>query len=256
MAKVIGIISLKGGVGKTSVVANLGTALAQEFQKKVLIVDANFSTPHLGIHVGLINPEYSLHNVLNNEVSPYQAIYQHNLGFHIIPGALSPKSVNPLVLKEKIDVLKDNYDIILIDSSPSLNDEMFATMSSSDEILVVSSPDYPTLTATLQAVMLAKQKNAPIKGIVVNKVRKKRFELTKRDIEKTSDIQVLSVLPDDIKVLEALASMTPVVNYAPKREVSLNYKKLAAVLINEPYKQSFLSKTKARLNILTKKEVK
>ena len=60
--KVIGIISLKGGVGKTSSVANLGAALT-EFGKKVLVVDANFSAPNLGLHLGLTNPEIKLHDV-------------------------------------------------------------------------------------------------------------------------------------------------------------------------------------------------
>ena len=65
-AKVFGIIALKGGVGKTTVVANLGAALAQEFHKRVLLVDANFTTPHLGLHVGMVRPSHTLHNVINN----------------------------------------------------------------------------------------------------------------------------------------------------------------------------------------------
>ena len=68
--KIIGIISLKGGVGKTSSVANLGAVLASEFNKKVLVVDANFSAPNLGLHLGLVEPKVTIHDVLlNSKVS-------------------------------------------------------------------------------------------------------------------------------------------------------------------------------------------
>ena len=64
MGKVIGIVSLKGGVGKTSVVTALGAAIS-EFNKKVLLVDANFSAPNLGLHLNIINPEVTIHDVLD-----------------------------------------------------------------------------------------------------------------------------------------------------------------------------------------------
>ena len=56
MGKIIGVLSLKGGVGKTSSVVSLGAALSH-FGKRVLLVDANFSTPNLGIHLDVVNPE-------------------------------------------------------------------------------------------------------------------------------------------------------------------------------------------------------
>jgi len=243
-SKIFGVISLKGGVGKTTVVANLGAALSQEFKKKVLLVDANFSTPHLGLHVGLISPEHNLHPVLNNEYPIYEAIYQHALGFHIIPGKLAPSSVSPFVLKEKLEPLREIYDIILIDSSPSLNDEMLATMNASDEILVVSSPDYPTLSSTLHAINIAKKQGTQIRGIIINKVHKKRFELCAKDIAEASEIKVIENLPDNIKVLIALSKMVPVVSYAPKQDISHKYKAIAASLIEESYKPSIFSRRK------------
>ena len=75
MGKIIGIISIKGGVGKTSVVIALGAAMANEFDKKVLLVDGNFSAPNLALHLGLINPEITLHHVLNNRANAENAIY-------------------------------------------------------------------------------------------------------------------------------------------------------------------------------------
>ena len=73
MAKTIGVLSLKGGVGKTSAVVALGDALSN-FGKKVLLVDANFSAPNLGIHFNTIDPETTLHDVLSKKVNISQAI--------------------------------------------------------------------------------------------------------------------------------------------------------------------------------------
>ena len=88
-AKVFGVIALKGGVGKTTVVTNLGAALSQEFKKKVLLVDANFSTPHLGLHLGMVNSTYNLANVMNNKYSVFEAIYRHPLDAIVVAKAHS-----------------------------------------------------------------------------------------------------------------------------------------------------------------------
>lgn len=231
--KIFGVIALKGGVGKTTVVSNLGASLARDYGKKVLMVDANFSTPHLGLHLGLLDPKYTLHHVLNDNHSIFESIYQHELGFHIIPGKLAPFQTSPLALKNKLEELRGIYDIILIDSSPSLNEEMYATMAASDELLVVSSPDYPTLSSTIHAISIADTKDAKISGIVINKAYKKKFELSKKDIEGASGAKVLSVIPENFKVLSSLSRMLPVVVNFPRQNVSVEYKKLAGTLIGE-----------------------
>ena len=59
MGKTIGIVSLKGGVGKTTVVAALGGALSR-LGKKTLVVDGNLSSPNLGLHLNIVNPERTL----------------------------------------------------------------------------------------------------------------------------------------------------------------------------------------------------
>lgn len=244
--RIIGIISLKGGVGKTSSVANLGAALATEFNKKVLAIDANFTAPNLALHLGLINPKITIHDVLMDKAYINNAIYQHDAGFHLIPGAYLSKKVNPFKLKHKINYLKDYYDIILIDSSPNLNEEILATMVASDELLVVTSPDYPTLSATLRAIRIAKQKKTPITGLILSRVRNKKFELSIEDIEEAAQVPVLSILPDDISVLESIANTTPVALYKPKSNAAIEYKKLAASIIGQDYRDTrFLSKIKS-----------
>lgn len=235
MGKVIGVISIKGGVGKTTTVANLGFILSKEFKKNVLVVDANFSAPNLGLHFGIVNPKKTLHDALMDKTDINDAIIKHSENLHILPSALLSRKINPFKLREHIKKLKNNYDIILIDSSPSLNEEILSTMIASDELLVVTSPDYPTLSTTLRAIRLAKQKKTPITGLILNKVRNKKFELNVDDIETSTETPVLAVLPDDIKILEALSTTKPAaVNFDSSNAV-VEYKKLAASLVGEKY---------------------
>jgi len=126
--------------------------------------------------------------------------------------------------------------VILIDTSPTSSNEMLIAMVASDELLVVTTPDYPTLSCTMKAVKMAKKKKTPIIGLILNKVRGKKFELTTEDIEDIAETPVLAILPDDISVLEALSITTPATLYAPDKEVCIEYKKLAAALIGREFK--------------------
>jgi len=234
--KIIGVISLKGGVGKTSSVSNLGAVMASEFGKKVLLIDANFTAPNLGLHLGLVEPENTIHDAMLGKVNIAETIYEHDSGFHFIPGAYVSRKIKSLKLKDKIKGLREHYDMILIDSSPNLNEEILSTTMASDELLVVTSPDYPTLSTTLRTLRLVKQKRTPITGLILNRVRNKKYELSVEDIEDAAQIPVVGVLPEDSNVSEALARTMPVALHRPKSKTSVEYKKLAACLIGETYK--------------------
>ena len=75
MGKSIGILSLKGGVGKTSVVVALGDALAH-LGKKVLLIDGNLSAPNLGMHLNIIDPDVTLQDVLSREKNLNDSIHR------------------------------------------------------------------------------------------------------------------------------------------------------------------------------------
>lgn len=236
MGKVIGVISIKGGVGKTTTVVNLGAAFANVLGKKTLIVDANFTAPNLGLHIGLVTPDDTLHDVLNKSSEVADAIYESEYGFDILPGKLQgEQSIDYNNLKKHIDDIRDDYDVVLLDSSPNLNNEILATMIAADELLVVTTPDYPTLSTTLHAVKVAKDQDTPITGLVLNRVLNKKFELTIDDIEDASDTPVLSVLPFDVSIVEALSKTMPAIENSPKRDAVVEYSKLAAAIIGERY---------------------
>jgi septum site-determining protein MinD len=230
-----GIVSLKGGVGKTSVVASLGAAIAS-FGKKTLLVDGNLSAPNLGLHLNVINPEITLQDVLGRKMNITDAICELE-GMDFIPSSmLSGLELNPFQLRDKIRFLKSRYDHVLIDSSPSLNNETLAVMLASDALLVVTTPDYPTLSTTIKAIRVAKKRGALIAGLILNKVHNKNFELSIKEIERLAEVPVLAVIPHDINVLKALSKFTPSSLYKPGSDASVEYKKLAATLVGEKYK--------------------
>jgi septum site-determining protein MinD len=235
MGVTIGIFSLKGGVGKTTTVVSLGSAIAS-FGKKVLLIDGNISSPNLGLHLEIVEPEFSLQDVLEKKANPSQAVHKMQ-NFDVLPASIfSNFKVNPLLMKERIKYLKNNYDYIIIDSSPSLDNETLGAMLASDEILVVTTPDHPTLSTTLKALKLAKQRGTPISGLILNKVHNRNFEISTDNIEKTLEIPVMAVIPHDINFLKALSNFKSSVEFRPNSEASQEYKRLAAALIGEKYK--------------------
>lgn len=235
-SEIIGLISIKGGVGKTSCTINLGASLAHEFNNKILMIDGNYSAPNLGLHLGLVKPEITLNDVFKRGLPLSSAIHKYNDNLDIIPCSLIGKELNLFSLKKKIREIKNDYDKILIDSSPNLNKEMLSTIVASDKLLVVTTPDYPTLSTTMYAVKVADDKKTPISGLILNKVRNKKFELDINDIETSSNKPVLAVLPDDVRVLESLSLTKPMIHHKRKSEVSIEYNKLAAYLLGTSYK--------------------
>jgi MinD-like ATPase involved in chromosome partitioning or flagellar assembly len=254
MAKNIGIISVKGGVGKTSLTHALGVSLAKDFHKKVLLVDANFSAPNLALHMGLIDPEVTLHHVLNDKVEAHKAIYESEHGFHVIPGSIVHGVVNPFKLRSKLKPLQKYYDYILLDSSPTLNSEILASIIASDELYIVTTPDHVTLNATLRTVNLAKEKQTPIRGIIVNKIYNKNFELSLEDIEKMAGCKVLAMVPHDMNVLEALSEMTPA-SVISNNSFSKEVHKLAGALIGQQSRRGFIQRVREMFRLTPQQEI-
>jgi len=234
-AKIIGFISIKGGVGKTTAVSNLGLILAKDFNKKVLIVDGNFSGANLALHFGFTKLKHTLNDVLCGNINLQKAILEHSSGLHILPTSIFAKKTEYGKFQQYLASLRGYYDLILIDSSPTLNQEMLATIMASDELFVITTPDHVTLNSTLHAVKVAKQKRTYLSGIIINKMRGKNFELSLEDIQEATKMPVVSVLYDNEGVMKALANGEPVSMSNKNNDVTVEYKKLAAALIGDRY---------------------
>ncbi len=241
MGKVVGIISIKGGVGKTTLTASLGAELAQNYGKKVLLVDANYSAPNLGIHLDLLTPEKGIYDLLSGKEHARNTI-QTKYGVDIITGSqkFSSSEANVLKLKDKIASLKEDYDFIIIDSSPSLNEEVLSTMLASDNLFVVTTPDYPTLSCSIRAAKVAQNRGKPISGIIVNKIRNPAYELSLEHIEEAIGIPVVARIPDDPVNVKALFARIPTSVYHPSSNFAKEVRKLGAALALRPEPSSFL----------------
>jgi MinD-like ATPase involved in chromosome partitioning or flagellar assembly len=239
MIKTIGIIAIKGGVGKTTISAALASDLVNHYGKKVLLVDANFSAPNLGLHMDILEPEKTIHHVLDKKIHLKSAVH-NKFGVDVIPGEYVYNADLPyLKLKEKLKTVEDDYDFIILDSSPSLNDEVLSTITASDALFVVTTPDYPTLSCTLKAAKLAKQRGKPIAGIIINKIREPRFELNLQEIESSTDIPVVAKIPDDKNAVKSLFMRIPLPIYKKHSALSKEINRLNAALTQSKEKRSF-----------------
>lgn len=235
MGKTIGVVSLKGGVGKTSSVVSLGSALS-DFGKKVLLVDADFSSPNLGMHLNLVDPEFTLNHVLSGKANLRHAIYKHEK-FDVLPASIFNRMrFSPLNLRNKLRSAKSRYDYILIDSAPSLNEEALSVLLASDEIFVVATPDASSLSSVLKSIKKAKMGGTPINGLILNKVHGKDFEVNMEDMEEVSGVPILARIPHDVNIKRAQSMFVPSNVYRPLSKASIEFKKLAAMLVGEKFK--------------------
>jgi len=242
MGKTIGVVAVKGGVGKTTVSAAIASSLANHFAKKVLLIDANYSAPNLGLHMDIVEPKKTIHEVLDRKANINSSIH-NKFGVDVIPGSYDyNKLINPLKLKDKIKTLKDKYDFVIVDSSPSLGSEILSTVLASDSLLLVTTPDYPTLSCSLKTAKLAKQRGKTIAGIILNKVRDPNYELSLKEIEQATDIPIVARIPDDKSASRAAYTRIPATVFDRKCNFSKEIEKLCCALTNTPEKKSILRK--------------
>jgi MinD-like ATPase involved in chromosome partitioning or flagellar assembly len=239
MVKTLGFISLKGGVGKTTMSAAVATHLANAYHKRILLIDANFSAPNLGLHMDIVSPQKTIHDVLNGD--PISSAIHLQYGVDVIPGNfLDNKDLNPMLLKDRIGHIKKDYDFVILDSSPSLNDEMLATIIASDHIFAVSTPDYPTLSCTIRAAQLAKSRHRPIAGIVINQSHG-YYDVNSEEIQESTGIPVVAKIKYDEVQHMALAERVPAPLFAGRNGFTTEIDKFCRALLGLPEKSSWFA---------------
>jgi MinD-like ATPase involved in chromosome partitioning or flagellar assembly len=229
-ARIIGVFSCKGGVGKTTTVSNVSVALAKMLGGNVLAVDANFNAPNLNVHFGELEPKYTIHDVLADEVPIERAIHKcKNFEYlDVLFGTVAHGAEVHLVdLNSYLKPLRARYKVILLDTAPGLGSEVIAAMKASDEMLIVTGPEAPTITSTLKTFYAAEDLRIPVLGTIVNRITGEDFELPPREIKRALGWPIVAEVPEDIKVRESTAREIPIVEYMPKNKAARKFMDLA-----------------------------
>ena len=241
MVRIIDVCSGKGGVGKTTVAANLGVAL-QKFNKKIAVIDCNFTTSHLSLLFGMYSYPVTLNNFLRNESKIDDATYIHNSGLRIVPASLDFRdvvNVDANDLKQKLKNAFSNYDIVFLDSAPSLGRESLIALQASDEALFVANPHIPSIVDVVkchQLINTLENRPSPI-GIIVNRFRNKHYEIKPDEIKNFTNLPIIGLVPEDEKILEATNKKTLVTISKKNSSSSIAFFDIAAKLVGSEYKK-------------------
>jgi septum site-determining protein MinD len=242
MVRIIDVCSGKGGVGKTTVAVNIGVAL-QKLNKKVVVIDCNLTTSHLGLILGIYDKPITLNSFLKGEAKIEDSLYTHSSGLKIVPASLELKdivNVDTSDLKQKLKQSFSDYDFILLDSAPSLGRESMIALQASDEVLFVANPHVPSLVDVVKCHQLIKEmENKPTTiGIVLNRVRNKSFEIKPDEIGSFTDLPIIGIVPDDDRVLESCNKRTIVTDSKKRCPSSSAFFSIAAKIAGVEYKRS------------------
>ena len=229
MTRIIGIISGKGGVGKTTTVSNLGTALV-DMGKKVIILDANVTTPNLSLHLRIPFYPITLHDVIKRKAPIEKAIYEHISGLKIIPASLAASEIEDIDMDKFESILWSllgKADIIIVDSAAGLGREAIAAIEASDEIIIVTNPEIPAITDALKTIKVAERKGTKVLGAVVNRCRAHRHEMSLKDIKHMLEVPILAIIPEDSNVPKSISKKIPLVSLNPNSQAAVEFRRLA-----------------------------
>ncbi|PLW80620.1 septum site-determining protein MinD [Candidatus Woesearchaeota archaeon] len=244
MTKYVVVASGKGGVGKTTTALNLAVALSN-FGREVLVLDANISTPNLALHLGAPNVPITLHDALRGKNHIKDAAYLHPSGLKVIPSSISIKDSDEDAIEKLEEILPDLKgvaEVIIIDAAAGLGKEATHAIKSSDEAIIVTNPDVPSVTDALKTIKRCDEKGTKVLGVVVTKFRSDPYELSIKNIETILEKPVIGIIPHDENVRKSLYLKNPVGYSHPNSDASIAYKKLAANLIGEKYVESIIEK--------------
>jgi len=236
--RVIGVVSGKGGVGKTTIATNLGTYLAANTDKNVMIVDANMTTPHIPLHLGIEYMPTTLNHVIKGHADVRDAIFNHSSGLKVLPASMSMKDMEGVDMFKLSDVVDKVYnkffgklDFLLLDVSPGFGREAMAAFRACKEILMVSTPHTPAVMDTIRCKHMSDKMDIKSLGMVLNMVKKGKGELKGQDVELITGTKVLASVPYDKNVGKGLMSGTPITIHKKRSKASKRIGELANTIL-------------------------
>ncbi len=219
MGETIVFTSGKGGVGKTTTIANIGAGLSQ-LDKKVIMLDTDMGLRNLDVVMGLEDQiNYNLLDLLENRCRLNQAIIRDKRfpNLYMIPASL--KSI-PLEKYQKafsilLEHLKKEYDYCLIDCPAGIEQGFRFAISVADRAILLTTPHISAIKDASRVLMLLNAYNIPRIELIINEYEerlvKKKYILSKKDIEELFEIPILGTIPHDTKVIISQNKGIPVV---------------------------------------------
>lgn len=184
----------KGGVGKSTVAINVGTALAKKGHE-VVVVDADLALPTIGRMLS-VETDVTLHEILAGQAQLDEALATTRDGLRVLPGNPSLAAypgANADNLEPVIDALREQFKTILIDVSAAISDATFQSYLAADGAVLVTLPTEVSIDDSEKAAELVNKADITVYGIIINQLSRKRFVDRARDV---FDVPVLAAIPE------------------------------------------------------------
>lgn len=261
MGEAIVITSGKGGVGKTTTTANLGTALALQ-EKKVCLIDTDIGLRNLDVVMGLENRIiYDLVDVVEERCKTHQALVKDkrfNDLLYLLPAAQTTdkSAVTPEQMKKLVDELKQDYDYILIDCPAGIEQGYKNAVAGADRAIVVTTPEKSSVRDADRVIgLLEKEEGMAPPKLIVNRIRnhmvKEGDMLDVDEVASHLSIELIGIVADDDEVIKSSHNGEPVA-HNPNNRASIAYRNIARRILGESIplqpleqeKDTFLTKFK------------
>src|SRR5690625_1941599 len=240
MGEAIVITSGKGGVGKTTTTANLGTALAL-MEKKVCLIDTDIGLRNLDVVMGLENRIiFDIVDVIEERCKLKQALIQDKRfsSLSLLPAAqTSDKSaVTREGMELIVEELKQDYDYIIIDCPAGIEQGFQNAIAGADKAIVVTTPEKSSVRDADRIIGLIEQEELERPRLVINRIRNHMMKdgdmLHIDDIVQILSIDLLGVVVDSDEVIKASNKGEPIA-FQPKSKASIAYRNIARRILGE-----------------------
>lgn len=219
MSEVIVITSGKGGVGKTTTTANVGTGLAQ-LNKKVVLIDTDIGLRNLDVVMGLENRiVYNLVDVIEGNCRIKQALIKDKKypELYLLPSAQTrdKSSVNPEQMKKLVDELREEFDYILLDCPAGIEQGFQNAIAAADRALVVTTPEVSAIRDADRIIGLLEANEVRKSHLIVNRLRmdmvKRGDMMSIEDVQEILAIDLIGAVPDDEQIVISTNQGEPLV---------------------------------------------
>ncbi|MGN1085124.1 MAG: septum site-determining protein MinD [Lachnospiraceae bacterium] len=219
MGEVIVVTSGKGGVGKTTTTANVGTGLAK-LEKKVVLIDTDIGLRNLDVVMGLENRiVYNLVDVIEGTCKINQAFIKvkgYN-NFYLLPSAQTrdKTAVTPEQMKKLTDQLKEEFDYVIIDCPAGIEQGFHNAIAGADRALVVTTPEVSAVRDADRIIGLLEANEIKQIHLIVNRLRmdmvKRGDMMSSEDVVEILAIPLIGVVPDDENIVISTNQGAPLV---------------------------------------------